>query len=240
MGIKTAIILAAGKGTRLRSVTGNEFPKPLTPIKGKPIIEYSIEALQKAGVNRILIGCGHQIESFEYLEERYKEVQIVENPLYDVRGSIYTFLLFEKLVKDSFYLLEADILYDPEIFSKLGSELDSSKIVTSAPLNLDDDVYFTSEKGRLTSLTKKLSSNKSEGVMTGIWAISEGFLQRYSAYCNEINIDFSEDYETIVAQFSADKEQIKIAHFHDLNWCEIDNEHHLDFALKNVLPGILS
>jgi 2-aminoethylphosphonate-pyruvate transaminase len=238
MSTNTAIILAAGKGTRLRSVTGDEFPKPLTPLDGKPIIEYSIQALIAHGVNRILIGCGHLIEKFEYLEEKYDEVQIVENPLYDVRASIYTLLIFEKLVPESFYLLEADILYDHKVFSRMEKQSgDKNLIVTSKPLDLDDNVYFSSDDGVLTGLSKQLEG-EAEGVMTGIWRLSEGLLSRYAHFCDEINIDYSEDYEIMLARFSAHKEPIEVAHFEDLNWCEIDNEVHLDYALEEVLPEI--
>lgn len=236
----TAIILAAGKGTRLRSVTGDEFPKPLTPLKGRPIIEYSILALRASGVGRILIGCGHLMESFEYLEQKYEEVTLIENPHYDSRASIYTFLMFEEQVKEAFYLLEADILYDPGIYEQLRKKAGSdNKIVTSAPLSLDDNVYFFSKAGRLINLTKEVNSeNQPEGVMTGIWALSEGFLSRFSDYCNRVNIDHSEDYEIMLAQYSLDEEPIDVAHFPNLNWCEIDNEKHMEYALSQVLPNL--
>lgn len=240
MDIKTAIILAAGKGARLKSVTGDEHPKPLTPIDGKPMIEYSIQALANAGVERIFIGCGHLIEQFSYLEEQYKEVKIIENPLYDVRASIYTLLIFEKLVTDPFYLLEADILYDHDIFSRLSSESEiKNLIVTSSPLDLDDNVFFSSDNGVLTEVSKKMSPEKREGVMTGIWAFKEGFLQSFASFCKEINIDHSEDYEVLLGQYSNQVESIYISHFEDLNWCEIDNEMHLEFALNEVLPRLV-
>lgn len=240
MDIKTAIILAAGKGTRLRSVTGGEFPKPLTPLKGLPIIEYSIRALKDSGVDKILIGSGYMMQSFSYLEEKYEEVTIVENPFYDVHGSIYTFLMFEPLIKNPFYLLEADILYDPNVFSQLKpADNGENLIITSAPLNLDDNVYFSSENGRLSRLTKKIEDKtESEGVMTGIWALSEGLIQRFAAYCTQIGIDYSEDYEIVLGRYSLEQEPIKIAHFPNLNWCEIDTEKHLEYALNQVLPRI--
>jgi 2-aminoethylphosphonate-pyruvate transaminase len=241
MNIKTAIILAAGKGTRLRSVTGDEFPKPLTPLNDQPIIEYSIHALRKVGVQKILIGCGYMIESFRYLEEKFEEVRIVENPHYSTRASIYTFLIFESLVKEPFYLLEADILYDPEILEKINFSDDSqNKIVTSAPLSLDDNVYYDSVDDKLVKLTKDLGPGEDQdGVMTGIWALSKGFISRFSAFYNKgETVDYSEDYEIMLAQYSSEKEPIMISHFPELNWCEIDNEDHLGYALKNVLPGI--
>ncbi len=235
----TAIILAAGKGARLRSVTGNKFPKPLTPLDGTPLIEYSIQALINAGVKRILIGCGHLIESFHYLEEKYEEVEIVENPYYDSRASIYTLLMFEPYVETPFYLLEADLLYDPNIFEELDiNHGTQNKIVTSPPLNLDDNVYFSSKDSRLTNLSKQTKQHEPEGVMTGLWALSAGLLQRFSDYCYRIQIDFSEDYEIMLARYSAEEEPIQIAHFPELNWCEIDNEDHFMHALHQVLPGI--
>ncbi|MCP9291163.1 NTP transferase domain-containing protein [Gracilimonas sediminicola] len=241
MEIKTAIILAAGKGTRLRSVTGDEIPKPLTPLKEQPLIEYSIQALRSAGVQKILIGCGHLLPEFNYLEKKYSEVEIVENPFYDTRASIYTLLMFESLVDEPFYLLEADILFEPTIFERFTPTDDNQNLIlTSAPLNLDDNVYFSSEAGRLTKLTKNAEKIVDpEGVMTGIWAFSAGFMKRFTTFCKQINIDYSEDYEVLLAQYSSEQEAISIAHFPELNWCEIDNEDHLEFALTDVLPKII-
>lgn len=238
MSIKTAIILAAGKGTRLKSVTGDSFPKPLTPLEGLPLIEYSIQALIRTGVYRIYIGCGHMIESFGYLEKKYSEVQIIENPLYDIHASIYTFLIFRDLVSEPFYLLESDILYDPAVLSNLG---DGSKnyILTSGPLDLDDNVYFKSKSGILTTLTKKLpKETEPEGVMTGIWALTEGFLKRYSEYVIETGNDLSKDYEIVLAEYSGKREPVYIEYQKQMNWCEIDNETHLEYALDIVLPKI--
>ena len=50
-----AIILAAGKGTRMKS----HLPKPLVPVKGRPMVRYLIDALESAGVEDIAIVIGH-------------------------------------------------------------------------------------------------------------------------------------------------------------------------------------
>lgn len=57
----TAIILAGGKGTRLRPLT-YEVPKPLVPIKGKPLIMHTIEQLSKNGVKNFVIAVGYKAE----------------------------------------------------------------------------------------------------------------------------------------------------------------------------------
>jgi MurNAc alpha-1-phosphate uridylyltransferase len=53
-----AMILAAGRGERLRPLT-DEIPKPLVPIAGKPLIEYHLEALATSGFREIVINQGH-------------------------------------------------------------------------------------------------------------------------------------------------------------------------------------
>jgi NDP-sugar pyrophosphorylase family protein len=60
--LKTAIILAGGKGTRLRPLT-YEIPKPLVPIKGKPILYHIIEELKRNGIENVIIAAGYKAES---------------------------------------------------------------------------------------------------------------------------------------------------------------------------------
>lgn len=56
--IKTAFILGAGLGTRLRPLTENT-PKPLLPIGGRPIITYAMEYLKAVGVERFIVNTHH-------------------------------------------------------------------------------------------------------------------------------------------------------------------------------------
>jgi NDP-sugar pyrophosphorylase family protein len=59
-----AIILAGGKGERLRPLTGDR-PKSMVPLLDKPIIEYQIEWLRASGVTDIIIACGYLHEVIE-------------------------------------------------------------------------------------------------------------------------------------------------------------------------------
>src|SRR5579872_5533276 len=59
-----AVILAAGKGTRMRELT-NELPKPMLNVQGKPILEHIIEGIVSAGIREIFIVTGFKAGTIE-------------------------------------------------------------------------------------------------------------------------------------------------------------------------------
>jgi len=59
LSLQKAVILAGGKGTRLYPVT-REIPKPLLPVRGKPILYYAIENLKKYGITEIVLSVGYR------------------------------------------------------------------------------------------------------------------------------------------------------------------------------------
>ncbi len=72
MKIKTAMILAAGRGERMRPLT-DQVPKPLLKVGGESLIEYHIRALAKAGIHDLVINHAYRGEQIErYLENGEK------------------------------------------------------------------------------------------------------------------------------------------------------------------------
>ena len=59
--LKTAMVLAAGYGTRLKPLT-DRLPKPLVPVAGKPMIQYALDQLQAYGVEEVVINVSHRKE----------------------------------------------------------------------------------------------------------------------------------------------------------------------------------
>jgi len=62
--INSAIILAGGKGERLRPFT-NDRPKPMVEIGGKPILAYQLDQLKKAGITDVVFACSYQREALQ-------------------------------------------------------------------------------------------------------------------------------------------------------------------------------
>ncbi|RIK82731.1 MAG: glycosyl transferase family 2 [Planctomycetota bacterium] len=71
-----AVVLAAGKGTRMNS----ELPKVLVPICGRPMIDYVLDALDRAGINRVLVVVGYRSADVRTALANRKNVTFVEQP----------------------------------------------------------------------------------------------------------------------------------------------------------------
>ncbi|NQZ28834.1 MAG: NTP transferase domain-containing protein [Mycoplasmatales bacterium] len=84
--IQNAIILAAGWGSRMTPVTDN-CPKPLVKLHGKPMIETTIETLQRRGIKDITIVVGKLREKFDYLIEKYN-VELVYNKDWNKKDTV--------------------------------------------------------------------------------------------------------------------------------------------------------
>src|SRR5215470_13286039 len=52
--IDKAVVLAAGRGTRMRELTA-DLPKPMIEVRGKPVLQYIIEGLHQGGINELLL-----------------------------------------------------------------------------------------------------------------------------------------------------------------------------------------
>ncbi len=120
-----AMILAAGRGMRLRPLT-DTCPKPLLPVHGKPLIEYHLENLQKAGVREVVINVSylkHQIRAHLQQGERFGvNIQYSEEPeALETGGGIFQALPL--LGQEPFILLNADIITQYPLISLVHAPL---------------------------------------------------------------------------------------------------------------------
>ena len=114
----TAIILAAGKGERLKPLTALT-PKPLIAVSGQTLLERNINCLTESGVKKIIVNgsrMGNQIESF--LRNHYEQSNVSidyisegDEPL-GTAGAIFNIIDEGLLNDDLFWVVNADIITD--------------------------------------------------------------------------------------------------------------------------------
>lgn len=130
--LKTAVILAGGKGTRLQPYTV-AIPKPLVPVAGKPILEIIIIQLAKQGFKRLIITVNHQADIImAYFGDGRKwgikiEYSLEDTPL----GTMGPIKLVQDL-PDHFLVMNGDVLSDIGYADFLDRHIKSEKIFSIA------------------------------------------------------------------------------------------------------------
>lgn len=150
-----AMILAAGKGERMRPLTLHT-PKPLIPVAGVPLIEYHLRALAQAGVTEVVINhawLGDRIEAHLGDGARFG-LQIVyskESQPLETGGGIYQALPL--LGADPFILVNGDVFtdYDFAVLKKPLQGLAHLVLINNPEHHLEGD--FSLEEGRVLAPT---------------------------------------------------------------------------------------
>lgn len=132
MNVTKAVLLAAGKGTRMRELT-NELPKPMIGVRGKPILLHILEGLRAAGVTHFLIVVGWRAEVVrEFFGDGSKfgvsisyETQVVQ----DGTGRVVE-LAKVFAGSDAFILSYGDILIDAANYPRLAALGDAEALVS--------------------------------------------------------------------------------------------------------------
>lgn len=148
---KNAIILAAGKGTRLNPIT-LDTPKPLIKVNGKRMIDTIIEALQGNEINDIYIVVGYLKEKFEILKKEYPFIKIIENPYYNTCNNISSLYVARDYLENSIIMDADQIIYNKKIifpnFEKSGYNCTWSEDFTNEWLLTVDENKIVQECSR--------------------------------------------------------------------------------------------
>lgn len=243
-----SIILAAGMGKRLKKYT-KDGTKCMVPVNGKPIIDYTLEALNSAGISKITIVIGYKGDKLKkYIQEKHPELNInyVENPVYDKTNNIYSlYLAKEVLAEDDTILLESDLIFKPEIISDLVNSQDENLAVLS-PFEswMDGTVALIDGKNNISGLIGKENfnwENKNEYYKTvNIYKFSKDFSRKYYIPFLQAYIESygkNEYYEQVLKVIAfLDSTNLK-AHIVDgKNWYEIDDGADLSIAESRFAP----
>lgn len=173
-----AVILAAGKGTRMRDLT-QEMPKPMLRVRGKPILQHIVDGLASAGIREICIITGWRAEVIErhfgdgapygvHITYARQEVQ-------DGTGRAPEYAK-EFVGKDDFLLTYGDILVRPETYGKMVRRFESGAFGGVITVTVGEDVTkgglnFFDRDFCLTRLVEKPSAAQVEALR------AEGLLQ---------------------------------------------------------------
>ncbi len=147
-----AILLAAGKGTRLRPLTDN-IPKPMVKVYGIPMVETVLQGLKKRGVNEIIIVTGYLGEKIKTLKNKYN-LTVIENTEYETVNNISSIhAALPYMGKANCFICEADLyVSDTAVFQ--GEFKESCYFGKWVDGYSDDWVFDQDDKGRIIRVGK--------------------------------------------------------------------------------------
>src|SRR6059036_1824147 len=160
MKINQAVILAAGRGTRMRELTA-EVPKPMIVVRGKPVLQYIIEGLRDAGIHKVLIVIGYHadaVRNFFGDGSRWSiGIQYATQTVQDGTGRVVD--LARDFVGDSPFILSyGDILVDPANYKRvvdLPEDVEAIITVTRGEDVSKGGAVFVNERMELVDLREK-------------------------------------------------------------------------------------
>jgi choline kinase len=119
--ISTALLLAAGTGSRLYPFT-KDMPKCLTEVNGISILERLVSSLTKKGFKRLVVVTGYMDNCIhEFLGSRNigMDIDYVFSPRYKTTNNIYSLWMARETIKEPFMLIESDLVFDESLLDNM-------------------------------------------------------------------------------------------------------------------------
>jgi choline kinase len=165
-----AVILAAGKGSRLNGTAG-EQPKCLVQLGGMSLIERQIRVLRDAGIHDIAVVVGCQAERVRRVCGH--ELTYIENARYAQTNSLYSLWMARPLLYEAFVVLNCDVLFHPALLTDLVESRHENALLlgyreASQPLYGDEEMKVKVRGGRVVEMSKTMDPAEADGENLGI------------------------------------------------------------------------
>ena len=224
--ITTALLLAAGTGSRLRPLT-LDAPKCLTEVSGEPILARLLDNLRVQGIKRLVVVTGYLDHCVhEFLEENAADMQLeyVFNPVYQTTNNIYSLWLAKKAIEEPFVLIESDLVFEASMLEPM---LIPDRIAVSniLPWMNGTMVELNADKAVKAFHVSHDVDDERRYKTVNICSLSlqswQRVIARLDIYIEEGRVN--EYYETVFAEMVADASlEFDAVLFNENKWYEID------------------
>jgi choline kinase len=239
-----ALILAAGRGTRIRSIHG-ERPKCLISFEGEAILDHQINGLFAAGIREIGIVVGYESEQIvRHVETRYREYLhrfcFLHNPKFETTNNIYSlWVARDWLQGEAFMCLNADVLCEPNILVPAAGATAAISMIVD-PEWRDETMKVIIRAGRVVKMSKTISRPEFSGTYIGITTFSTGAQQEFFRSLGRLVAEgrVNEFFNVAVQELADNGMTVGFTSTAGLSWAEIDDPADLAFAREHVFPKL--
>ena len=236
--VNQCLILAAGNGTRIRSVSAG-LPKPLVDFRGKPILEHIIRRAHEAGIDNFVIVVGYRSDLIRaWFSGRSLGVSItfVENPEYHKSNGISA-LKARNEIHENFLLLMADHIFEPETARVLlRQRLAPGEVILAVDPNidrifdLDDATKVRRDSDRIVDIGKEIAHY--DALDTGMFLCSPALFDRLeAAAAKDGNCSLSDGMRQLIRE-----RRLRALEIGEAQWQDLDTPEALAYA-EGVFGG---
>ena len=239
--ITTALLLAAGTGSRLQPLTDNS-PKCLTEVNETTILERLVRGLRAWEFERLVVVVGHLDSCVrEFLDGSASglEIQYVHSEKYRTTNNIYSLWAARHVIQEPFLLIECDLVFDDAL---LGKMLQPNRIAVSRILPwMNGTTVSLDHSRRVTSfhIGRELPdelTHKTVNMYSFSWPSWQRVTRRLESHISAGRVN--EYYEAVLAEMVADGDlSFEAIVFDDQRWYEIDTLEDLR-AAERLFPRI--
>jgi glucose-1-phosphate thymidylyltransferase len=173
-----AVVLAAGKGTRLRPLTDDK-PKGMVEVDGQPILTHCFDQLVELNADELIVVVGYKKEHIiDHYGDEYRGVPITYSHQREQKGLAHALISVEEHIDDEFMLMLGDNVFDANLQDVVRRQredrADAAFLVEEVPYDEADryGVCVTNDYGEITEVVEKPDEPPSNLVMTGFYTFS--------------------------------------------------------------------
>lgn len=201
MKLPDIVILAGGKGTRLRSVI-TDLPKPMAPVAGKPFLHYLLEFLKSKGAQRIVLATGYMHEAIEsHFGNDFNGIELeysIEKEPLGTGGAIK--LAVSKCKTKEVLVYNGDTLFlaHPELLVNFKKETNADISIFLKPMNHPERYGTVDMEGDyIVSFEEKNANIESGLINAGVYCINAELLNSFEANVFSFEQDVLEPYSAL-------------------------------------------
>ena len=228
-----AVILSAGAGSRLLPLT-EERPKCLVEVGGRSILDWQIDALHAAGVDRIVVVGGYRhAQITAHLRARQPAVpaELIVNPFWSVASSIGSVWEARAYLDRPFCLLNGDTVFEPALLAAMLAHPAPGVSLVVEPLAalVEDDMLVSVADDRVSRVAKNLSPTAATHRSLGIVISSDDGARYRGALDAVITADGGHQaYHHDIVDHLARHDMVTAAIAGSAAWQEIDRPEDID------------
>lgn len=176
-----AVILAAGKGSRLGKLT-DDTPKSMLKLNDEhTLLSYNVMQLSEAGIESIILVSGYQSQKIEDYSQELAiiydiAIEIVLNPFWDHCNVLGSFYMSLEIIKDDFIFLHADTLSSKEVVDGLIDSVSDVCLAVDLKPCGEEEMKVWLENNKVKRITKCDIGYKADGEFVGIAKFSSSMI----------------------------------------------------------------